>query len=77
MVYGPYRVIKLPIENGVKVLNPIQVSLGPGGAIFAANQSGEIYTLQDSDGDGVEDEALLYFDLNELGLRSPSGFAHR
>jgi putative heme-binding domain-containing protein len=77
MVYGPYRVIKLPIENGVKVLNPIQISQGPGGAIFAANQSGEIYTLQDSDGDGVEDEALLYFDLNELGLRSPSGFAHR
>lgn len=76
-VYGPYRVIKLPIENGVKVLNPIQISLGPGSAIFGANQSGEIYTLQDSDGDGVEDKALLYFDLNELGLRSPGGFAHR
>lgn len=77
VVYGPYRVIKLPIEKGVTVLNPIQISLGPGGAIFAANQSGEIYTLKDSDGDGVEDEALLYYDLNVLGLRSPSGFAHR
>ncbi|HSF54882.1 MAG TPA: PQQ-dependent sugar dehydrogenase [Algoriphagus sp.] len=76
-VYGPYRVIKLPIKKGVKVLNPVQISLGPGGKIFAANQSGELYTLQDSDGDGVEDEALLFADLNDLGLESPAGFAHK
>lgn len=76
-VYGPYRVIKLPITKGVKVLNPVQISLGPGGRIFAANQSGELYTLQDSNGDGVEDEALLFADLNELGLRSPAGFASK
>lgn len=74
-VYGPYRVYKLPIETGVKILNPVQVSLGPKGMIFAANQSGEIYTLHDSDGDGLEDEAVLFSDLNELGLASPVGFA--
>lgn len=76
-VYGPYWVIKLPIDKGVKVLNPVQISQGPGGKIFAANQSGELYTLQDSDGDGLEDEALLFADLNELGLVSPAGFAHK
>lgn len=76
-VYGPYRVIKLPIEKGVPILNPIQLSLSPSGVLFAANQSGELYTLRDSDGDGIEDEALLYADLNELGLHSPAGFAHR
>ncbi|WP_111671320.1 DUF7133 domain-containing protein [Algoriphagus litoralis] len=77
VVYGPYRVIKLPIDKGVTVLNPVQVSLGPRGRIFAANQSGEIYTLHDSDGDGVEDEALLYADLKELSLQSPVGFTHK
>ncbi|HYJ37846.1 MAG TPA: hypothetical protein VEV87_04485, partial [Chitinophagaceae bacterium] len=59
-VYGPYKVLKLPVSRGVKILNPIQVALGPGGKIFAANQSGEVYTLEDSDGDGIEDEAVLY-----------------
>lgn len=76
-VYGSYRVIKLPIEKGVTVINPVQVSLGPGGQIFAANQSGEIYTLHDSNGDGVEDEAKLYADLNPLGLHSPVGFTYK
>jgi putative heme-binding domain-containing protein len=74
-VYGPYKVIKLPVQKGVRILNPTFISLGPNGWIFSANQSGEIYTLQDSDGDGLEDEALLFFNINDLGLRSPSGFA--
>ncbi|MBS4070205.1 MAG: PQQ-dependent sugar dehydrogenase [Algoriphagus sp.] len=77
VVYGPYRVIRLPINKGVTILNPVQISLGPGDLLFAANQSGEIYTLKDSDGDGVEDEAKLYADLNPLGLFSPVGFTHR
>ena len=58
-VYGPYRVIKLPITQGVKILSPIQLAMGPGEKIFAANQGGEVYTLEDSDGDGLEDEAVL------------------
>ena len=76
-VYGPYRVIKLPIDKGVPIVNPIQISLGPNGVLFAANQSGEIYSLRDSDGDGLEDEASLFADLNEIGLHSPAGFTHK
>lgn len=76
-IYGPYRLYKLPIDKGVAVINPVQVSLGPGGRIFGANQSGEIYTLHDSNGDGIEDEAKLYADINEFGLHSPVGFAHK
>ncbi|WP_255502078.1 sorbosone dehydrogenase family protein [Algoriphagus sp. AK58] len=76
-VYGPYRVIKLPIDKGVTIVNPVQISLGPGGLLFAANQSGEIYTLRDTNHDGIEDEALLFADLKEIGLHSPVGFTHK
>ena len=76
-VYGPYRLIKLPIQNGEAILNPIQIALSPNGELFGANQSGEIYMLIDSDGDGIEDEARLYVDLKELGLRSPAGIAFK
>lgn len=76
-VYGPYTAIKLPIKNGVQISNPLQISLGPGGLIFASNQTGEIYTLRDMDGDGIEDTALLYCNVNDFGLRSPAGFAYR
>jgi putative heme-binding domain-containing protein len=77
LVYGPYRLEKLDIQNGVTVLNPVKISLGPQGKIFAANQSGEIYTLIDSDGDGMEDAAVLYANVSDFGLRSPTGFAHK
>ena len=76
-VYGPYVAVKLPITKGVKLGNPIQLSLGPRDLLFAANQTGEIYTLHDSDGDGWEDSTALYCDVKELGLRSPVGFASR
>ncbi|WP_373521798.1 PQQ-dependent sugar dehydrogenase [Aquiflexum sp.] len=76
-VYGPYTAIKLPIKNGVEISNPLQISLGPGGLIFASNQTGEIYTLRDTDEDGVEDIALLYCNVSDFGLRSPAGFASR
>ena len=74
-VYGPYTAIKLPIKNGVQITNPIQISLGPGGLIFASNQTGEIRS-------GIwmgriEDTALLYCNVNDFGLRSPTGFAYR
>jgi putative heme-binding domain-containing protein len=76
-VYGPYVALKLPITKGVKLGNPIQLALGPGGLIYAANQTGEIYTLHDSDGDGLEDSTALYCDVKDNNLRSPVGFAHR
>lgn len=77
VVYGPYRLIRLPITRGVKILNPIQLAQGPGGNLFAANQTGEVYILKDSDGDGLEDEAALYCNVTEDSLRSPGGFAYR
>lgn len=76
-VYGPYRVISLPVTRGVRILNPIQLATGPGGQVFAANQSGEVYTLLDSDNDGLEDEARLYCNVTDFGLHSPAGFAYR
>lgn len=76
-VYGPYIALKLPISKGVKMGNPIQLSLGPGGFLFASNQTGEVYTLHDSDGDGIEDSTALFCNVKEHGLRSPAGLAFR
>ena len=76
-VYGPYAVVKLPITKGVEIGNPLQVALGPQGVIYASNQTGEIYSLRDTDKDGLEDMALLYCNVKEFGLRSPAGFEHR
>lgn len=75
--YGPYQVIKLPITKGVNILNPIQLASGPDGKMFAANRAGEVYILEDADGDGIEDSAALYCNINDFGLRSPGGFTYR
>jgi putative heme-binding domain-containing protein len=76
-VYGPYVAVKLPITKGVKMGNPIQLALGPNDLLYAANQTGEIYTLHDADGDGWEDSTALYCNVHDLGLRSPVGFTHK
>ena len=76
-VYGPYIAVRLPITNGVKIANPIELSMGPDGFLYAANQTGEIYSLRDTNQDGVEDMALLYCNVKDLGLRSPAGFTYR
>lgn len=76
-VYGPYAAIKLPIDKGVPLSNPIQIALGPDSLMYAANQTGEIYSLRDTDGDGLEDMALLYCNVKDAGLRSPAGFTSR
>lgn len=70
-VYGPYAIIKLPIMTGVKIHNPVKVILGPDKLIYVANNTGEIYTLHDTDQDGLEDHARLFCDVKEEGLRSP------
>ncbi|MEY3419791.1 MAG: hypothetical protein RIR48_67, partial [Bacteroidota bacterium] len=76
-VYGPYKIYQLPITKGVNILNPIQIAIGPGQKLFGANQTGEVYVIRDSDGDGLEDEAALYCNISDQGLRSPAGFAFR
>lgn len=76
--YAPFVPIKLPISTGnVKPGNPIQISLGPGNLIYASNQSGEIFTLWDSDNDGYEDSTVLYANVKDYGLRSPLGFTSK
>jgi putative heme-binding domain-containing protein len=76
-IYGPYVAVKLPLTKGVKPSNPIQISLGPRGVLYAANRTGEVYSLRDSDNDGIEDEARLFCNVADAGLSSPSGFAFR
>jgi len=76
-VYGPYVAIKLPITKGVPMGNPIQIALGPGNLLYAANQTGEVYTLRDSNNDGIEDSTALYCNVADFGLKSPVGFAYR
>lgn len=76
-VYGPYIAVKLPIDKGIKLGNPIQLAMGPNDLLYAMNQTGEVYTLHDSDGDGLEDSTALYSHVGNVGLRSPVGFTHR
>lgn len=76
-VYGQYKPLKLPISKGVAISNPIQLSLGPNDVLFASNQTGEVYTLHDSDDDGLEDSTAIYCDIRDYGLRSPAGFTNR
>lgn len=76
-VYGPYRVYKLPITKGTNILNPVQLALGTDGRLYASNQSGEVYTLEDTDGDGLEDSAALFVHLADYGLHSAASMAFR
>ena len=71
-VFGSYAVIKLPVTTGVRIWNPVQIVRGPDNLMYAANHTGEIYSLRDTDGDGLEDHAALFCDVKEQGLRSPA-----
>lgn len=72
-VFGSWAAVKLPITSGVKVWNPVQIVRGPDGVMFAANNTGEIYSLHDTDGDGLEDHAELFCNVSDDGLRAPAG----
>lgn len=76
-LHGRFAAVKLPITNGVKVWNPAAIACSPEGVVFVANFTGEIYTLHDSDGDGLEDMAKLYADVRKDGLRYPTSLVFR
>lgn len=76
-VFGSYAVVKLPVKTGVKVWNPVQVVRGPDNIIYAANHTGEIYSLLDTDGDQLEDHAILFCNVRDQGLRSPASMAFK
>lgn len=46
----------------------------PDGKVFAVAYNGDVYLLSDSDGDGLEDQATLYWE-GKGGIRSPIGAA--
>ncbi len=71
-VYGSYAVVKLPIRTGARIWNPVQIVRGPEDVMYAANHTGEIYSLLDTDGDGLEDHAELFCDVRKDGLRAPA-----
>lgn len=76
-VYGHYAAVKLPIRTGVKLWNPTAITKGPGGVMYAANYTGEIFSLHDTDGDGLEDYAKLYCNVTNDGLRYPTSIIFR
>ncbi len=71
-VYGHYAAVRLPIKNGVELWNPCAITKGPGGVMYAANYTGEIFSLHDSDGDGLEDSAKLFCNVTNDNLRYPT-----
>lgn len=76
-VHDKYVVVKLPLKNGVKVWNPLQIVRGPENVMYVANNTGEIYSLRDTDNDGLEDNAVLFCDVTQDGLRSPASIEFR
>jgi len=76
-VYGHYAAVKLPIHSGVNLWNPTAIALGPKGVMYAANYTGEIYSLHDTDGDGLEDSAKLYCNVKQDGLRYPTSIVFK
>jgi putative heme-binding domain-containing protein len=68
--YGHYVAVRLPLVGGVSPWNPTVICFSKGGSAFAANQTGEVYQLVDSDGDGLEDTARLFCDVRRDGFRT-------
>lgn len=66
-VNGRYAAVRLPIENGPPLWNPGCVTITPQGLVFVANYTGEILTLHDTDGDGLEDTSRLFVDVALIG----------
>lgn len=71
-VYGHYAAVKLPIKKGVQLWNPCAITKGPEGVMYVANYTGEIFSLLDTDGDGLEDFAKLFCNVSNDGLRYPT-----
>lgn len=76
-VFGHYVVVELPVETGTRIWNPVQIVRGPDDFMYVSNHTGEIYSLRDTDGDGLEDEAHFFCDVRDDGLRSPAGMTFR
>ncbi|MGC1273253.1 MAG: ThuA domain-containing protein [Planctomycetaceae bacterium] len=65
-----FTVRELPVE----LPNVNNVRYRPDGTLIALAYDGDVYVLSDSDGDGLEDEAELFWE-NDGRVRSPIGMA--
>ena len=63
-----FSVRELPVD----LSNINNVKYRPDGTLVALAYDGKVWLLRDSDGDGLEDQADLFWE-NESGLRSPIG----
>lgn len=66
-VNGKYAAVRLPITNGPPLWNPSRITVTPEGIVFVANYTGEILTLHDTNGDGLEDTSRLFVDMALIG----------
>lgn len=66
-VNGRYAAVRLPITKGPALWNPGRVTVTPQGLVFVANYTGEILSLHDTDGDGLEDTTRLFVDMALIG----------
>ena len=76
-VYEQYAVLNLPIKDGPTIRNPGAIEVGPDNKIFVANLTGEIYSLHDSNHDGLEDNSILFCDVKKDGYRTPTSIAFK
>ncbi len=74
-MFGRYAPVKLPLKKGIEVWNPTAIEQGPGGVIYVANYTGEIYSLHDTDGDGLQDTTRLFCNVTDNELRYPTCMA--
>ena len=71
-VFGKYALVKLPIKTGVTIWNPTAITTDEKGVVWVVNYVGEIYSLHDKDGDGLEDHAELFVQTKKQKLHSPT-----
>lgn len=76
-VHGHYAAVRLPVTHGVPLWNPTAVKVADDGTVFVANYTGEVLTLVDTDGDGLEDTARLFADVRRDGQRYATSLALR
>src|SRR5262249_12249073 len=63
-----FTVREIPVE----LTNINNVKYRPDGTLVALGYDGKVWLLRDTDGDGVEDKATLFWE-NKSGLRAPIG----
>jgi putative heme-binding domain-containing protein len=61
------------VELPVKITNVNNVLYRPDGALVTLGYNGDVHVLKDSDGDGIEDHARIFWKNDKGSLRGPIG----